>query len=266
VTDACHRLGLQFILWYEPERVAGGSKIAGEHPEFVFSSGKGRRVTETGGLFKLSDPVARRWLTDHLSHQIGEFGLDVYRNDFNIDPLGFWHLADAPDRQGMTEIRYVEGLYAMWDELRTDHPGLWIDNCSSGGRRIDLETCMRSVPCGEATPVVAPPCRLGSGANPRPEPLYSAVHRMHLDARCLRRAQRRFGRGHLPVRLPGTRLPARTSQGGPGRGARESEILVWRFLSAHRSLDQRRRLGCMAIPSPDLNAGIVLAFRRAKSD
>ena len=46
----------------------------------------------------------------------------------------------------MTEIRYVEGHYAMWDELIARHPGLWIDNCASGGRRIDLETVMRSVP------------------------------------------------------------------------------------------------------------------------
>jgi alpha-galactosidase len=46
----------------------------------------------------------------------------------------------------MTEIRYVEGLYTMWDELRARHPGLLIDNCSSGGRRIDIEMCSRSVP------------------------------------------------------------------------------------------------------------------------
>jgi alpha-galactosidase len=46
----------------------------------------------------------------------------------------------------MTEIRYVEGHYEMWDELRARHPGLLIDNCASGGRRIDIETCSRSVP------------------------------------------------------------------------------------------------------------------------
>jgi len=32
------------------------------------------------------------------------------------------------------------------DELRLRHPGLWIDNCASGGRMIDLETTMRSIP------------------------------------------------------------------------------------------------------------------------
>jgi alpha-galactosidase len=63
-----------------------------------------------------------------------------------MDPLSYWRNNDPPDRQGMTEIRYVEGLYQMWDELRARHPGLLIDNCSSGGRRIDIEMCSRSLP------------------------------------------------------------------------------------------------------------------------
>jgi alpha-galactosidase len=139
LSDACHQLGLKFIVWFEPERVAPGTQIAREHPEFVFGGDK-------GGLFKLSDPAARRWLADVLSRRIADFGIDVYRNDFNIDPLSYWRKADAPDRQGMTEIQYVAGHYALWDELLAGHPGLSIDNCASGGRRIDLETCRRSVP------------------------------------------------------------------------------------------------------------------------
>jgi alpha-galactosidase len=139
LSDACHRNGLKFLLWFEPERVAAGSQIAREHPDYVFGGDK-------GGLFKLSDPAARRWLTSLLSQRITEFGLDTYRNDFNIDPLSFWQQADAPDRQGLTEIRYVEGHYALWDDLLAQHPGLAIDNCASGGRRIDLETAQRAVP------------------------------------------------------------------------------------------------------------------------
>ncbi len=139
IGDACHQLGLKFIVWFEPERVARGTQIAREHPEFVYGG-------EKGGLFKLGDPAARRWLADLLSRRISEFGIDTYRNDFNIDPLSFWRQADPPDRQGINEIRYVEGHYALWDELLAGHPGLSIDNCASGGRRIDLETCHRSVP------------------------------------------------------------------------------------------------------------------------
>ncbi len=138
ISDACHEQGMKFVVWFEPERIGKGSRIAREFPELVFGG-------SNGGLFKLNDPEARRWLTELLSQRISEFGIDIYRNDFNMDPLDFWRGNDTPDRQGMTEIRYVEGHYAMWDELRARHPKLWIDNCASGGRRIDLETCMRAV-------------------------------------------------------------------------------------------------------------------------
>jgi alpha-galactosidase len=40
----------------------------------------------------------------------------------------------------------VEGLYEFWDELLRRHPGLAIDNCASGGRRIDIESLRRSLP------------------------------------------------------------------------------------------------------------------------
>jgi alpha-galactosidase len=149
VSAACRERGLKFLVWFEPERVAAGTQIAREHPDFVFGGAQ-------GGLFKLSDATARHWLADLLSTRISEFGLDCYRNDFNMDPLAFWRAADSPDRQGITEIRYVEGQYALWDELRARHPGLYIDNCSSGGRRIDLETLTRSLPLWRSDTGCAP--------------------------------------------------------------------------------------------------------------
>jgi len=139
VGDLCKRYGIQFLVWFEPCRVAPDTQIAREHPEFVLGGAK-------GGLFNLGDPKARKWITDRISTRIAESGINVYREDFNIDPLSFWRNNDETNRQGMTEIRFVEGHYAFWDELRSRHPGLWIDNCASGGRRIDLETCKRSVP------------------------------------------------------------------------------------------------------------------------
>lgn len=155
LSEAAHKAGMKFIVWFEPERVHPASRIAKEHPEWVLRTGGG------DGLYNLGDPAARRWLTDYLAGFLEESGIDIYRNDFNIDPLPFWQAADTPDRQGMAEIRYVEGLYRMWDDLRQRRPGLWIDNCASGGRRIDLETCSRSLPlwrsdtqcCGHAEPI-----------------------------------------------------------------------------------------------------------------
>ncbi|HOS94556.1 MAG TPA: alpha-galactosidase, partial [Armatimonadota bacterium] len=136
--DAAHARGMQFCLWFEPERVARASQIAREHPELCIDLGQGDL------LYDLGNPEALAFMTDLLSKAISDYGVDIYREDFNIDPLPFWQRADAPDRQGITEIRFVEGLYALWDSLVARHPGLIIDNCASGGRRIDLETVSRS--------------------------------------------------------------------------------------------------------------------------
>lgn len=144
ISDAAHKAGMKFVLWFEPERVREGSRLDCEHPEYLLAVKK----AAGGGnkLFNLGMPEAREYIIDLLSRAIDEHGVDIYRQDFNFDPLPYWQEADEPERVGMTEIRYVEGLYAMWDELRRRHPHIWIDNCASGGRRIDLETLSRSLP------------------------------------------------------------------------------------------------------------------------
>jgi alpha-galactosidase len=94
----------------------------------------------------MDEPAAVRWLNDHIDRMISREGIDLYRSDFNIDPLKYWRTNDAADRRGITEIRYIEGYLSYWDELRRRHPGMLIDSCASGGRRDDLETMRRAVP------------------------------------------------------------------------------------------------------------------------
>jgi alpha-galactosidase len=142
VADAIHAAGKKFLLWFEPERAVYGTPWTQQYPEFFI----GNRVQNGTMLYNLGDPTARRWLIDNMSRMITEFGVDCYRQDFNMDPLPFWDKNDAPDRKGITQIRHIEGLYEFWDALLKKHPGLIIDNCASGGRRIDLETIGRSIP------------------------------------------------------------------------------------------------------------------------
>ena len=139
ISDHAHDRGIKTILWFEPERVHPDTWITRTHPEWVLGG-------EAGGLLNLGIPEARQWLTDHVDRLMTEQGIDLYRQDFNMDPLEFWRRADAPDRQGMTEIRHVEGYLAWWDELLRRHPGMFIDSCASGGRRNDLETMRRAIP------------------------------------------------------------------------------------------------------------------------
>ena len=93
---------------------------------------------------------------DHIDKLLTEQGIDLYRQDFNMDPLDYWRTHDAPDRQGITEIRHVTGYLAFWDELRRRHPGLLIDTCASGGRRNDLETLRRAVPLWRTDYILEP--------------------------------------------------------------------------------------------------------------
>lgn len=139
IGDAARDAGLGYLLWFEPERVARGAQIAREHPDWVEGGAN-------GGLYRLDLPDARKWITDKIDVQVSLAKLAWMRWDFNIEPLAHWRKCDAPDRQGMTEIRHVEGLYAMWDELERRHPGLLLDICASGGRRLDIEMLSRGLP------------------------------------------------------------------------------------------------------------------------
>jgi alpha-galactosidase len=139
LADAVHGLGMRLVVWFEPEKVSSGTWLDQHHPEWLLGQGKQR-------LLNLGNPDARRWLTDHISKLIQTEGIDIYRHDLSLDPLQYWRDADAPDRQGMTEILYIQGLYEYWDSLTKRNPGLLIDNAASGGRRIDLETLSRSLP------------------------------------------------------------------------------------------------------------------------
>jgi len=139
VSDHAHAKGIELLVWFEVERVAAGSWIAENHPEWVYGG-------KDGGLLRMDDPEVRNWITNHIDQMITEEGIDFYRSDFNIDPLPFWRGNDPENRQGITEIRYVEGYLQYFDELRRRHPGMLIDSCASGGRRDDLETMRRAVP------------------------------------------------------------------------------------------------------------------------
>ena len=139
VSDHAHKNGMKILVWFEPERVAGGTWLAKEHPDWILGGAQ-------GGLLNLGNDTARSWLIEHVDGLIREQGIDLYRQDFNMDPLDFWRRNDAPDRQGITEIKHVTGYLAYWDELRRRHPDLLIDSCASGGRRNDIETMRRAVP------------------------------------------------------------------------------------------------------------------------
>jgi alpha-galactosidase len=127
-------------LWFEPERVVAGTEFQRRHPDWGLTDGAPGQKTLLAN-FGLAE------VQDHFFNIVKGFmqlpGFGFYRQDFNLDPLPYWRHTDAPDRQGMTEIRYIEGLYRYWDRIATTWPDSFREECASGGRRIDLETLRR---------------------------------------------------------------------------------------------------------------------------
>jgi alpha-galactosidase len=139
---ACKANGLGFSLWVEPETAMPNTKIVKEHPDWYLQSD--HPVNPGVMMANYGNPACLAGITDMVSGFITDFGMTMYRQDFNIPPADYWNKNDTPDRIGMTEIGHVTGLYKFLDTLLQRHPGLVIDNCASGGRRIDIEMMSRS--------------------------------------------------------------------------------------------------------------------------
>jgi alpha-galactosidase len=153
IGDAVRREGMKFLMWFEPERICPGTLMAREHPQWVVLPKDGG-----WGMFNLAVPEAREYITKYVDMSVKEYGVGCVRIDNAVFYSGLWESLDraTPDRRGLAEIRYVEGLYRMWDDLLAANPGLFIDNCASGGGRIDLETCSRSIPLWRTDGTIGP--------------------------------------------------------------------------------------------------------------
>jgi alpha-galactosidase len=142
--------GMKMGLWFDPERVTGAAYPDFEHKAWLVPAGK-KPALEGGRsidvwLLNLGLPEARQWIVDLIGDYVKRLNLKWIRWDMNYPPLEMWLDAHEgePNRLGMQEIRYIEGLYAVLDTLRKNHPDLLIEWCAGGGRRIDLETIQRS--------------------------------------------------------------------------------------------------------------------------
>ncbi|MDO4570729.1 MAG: alpha-galactosidase [Planctomycetia bacterium] len=134
ISNAVHDAGMKFLLWFEPERVQE-APIRAEQPKFCNEN-----------LLNYGDPDALRWIQNVVYGMIEKHQIDVYRQDFNMDPARIWAKMDSstPDRVGIAEAKHIEGVYRFLDEMRERFPNILLENCASGGRRIDIAMIQRA--------------------------------------------------------------------------------------------------------------------------
>jgi alpha-galactosidase len=158
ISDAAHSKGMKFLLWFEPERAVEGTPLTLEHPDWFIGEvtthfeGSTERPLVKFRMFDFGNPAARDYMINSISELIDQQGIDIYRQDCNFALAPFWTQADSVERQGITQIRYVEGLLEFWDGLRRRHPQLILDIVQRG----DLETISRAVDLSRADYPVSP--------------------------------------------------------------------------------------------------------------
>ncbi|MBR5626287.1 MAG: alpha-galactosidase, partial [Thermoguttaceae bacterium] len=139
ISDHGHQKGVKTLVWFEPERVHSGTWLTENHPDWILGGAD-------GGLLNYGNPEALDWTINHFDDLIKKNGIDLYRQDFNMEPGEYWRNGDTEDRQGITENHHVCGYLTYWDSLLKRNPGLRIDSCAGGGKRNELETMRRAVP------------------------------------------------------------------------------------------------------------------------
>ncbi len=146
LSDYAKKKGLKHTLWYEPERVFPGTEFYNkgmENQEWLISVDG-----EDNLMWNLADEDALKYYSDYILASLKENGVTIYRQDFNFAPLKYWQKADSEyydGRTGICENHYVTNEYKYLDYLTENVPGLIIDNCASGGKRLDLEMAYRSI-------------------------------------------------------------------------------------------------------------------------
>lgn len=145
VVEEVERAGMKFLLWFEPERAVQGTPMTLEHPEWFLHQVSGDKNLDMHLILDLGNEDAWDYIYQVLCDKIETLHISCYRQDFNFQVLPYWQNHDTIHRKGIHEMKHIAGLYRLWDSLLERFPHLIIDNCASGGRRLDIEMLSRSI-------------------------------------------------------------------------------------------------------------------------
>jgi len=146
-SNEVHKQGMKFGLWFEPERVDLEMPIAKER--------RGWLATENGAVKSWGDRVkygalcfanseTLEWAIGAVSSAIEEYRLDWIKYDMNV----FFPYNCDNEKHGHGKhdglYRHVLGVWNLFEEIHRRFPHLVIENCASGGHRLDAGMFRRS--------------------------------------------------------------------------------------------------------------------------
>ena len=133
IADYIRSKGMIPGLWYEMEAVAYGSKHYNEAEHLVKKDGVPLTI---GGrrFWDMEDPWVVEYLSEKVITLLKDAGFGYLKVDYN-DTLGMG--CDGAESMGEGLRRKVVASQAFFEKIREEIPGIVIENCSSGGHRLE---------------------------------------------------------------------------------------------------------------------------------
>lgn len=120
-------------LWFEPETCARGSDIF--RKEELLLTRRGTVIdTDNRRFLDLRKEEVQKYLDERVTGLLKRCGFGYTKIDYN-DCIGTG--CDDPDSLGEGLRQNMQGTLAFFRSMRESIPGLWIENCSSGGHRLE---------------------------------------------------------------------------------------------------------------------------------
>ena len=136
VTDYIRSKGMIPGLWLELEVMGINCPLAAKLPDDWFFTRHGRLITDRSRYqLDFSNPEVRKFADSVIDRLVGEYGAGYIKMDYNIEPgIGTTsHTKSAGEGQLLHNRAYLDWLSNTFAR----YPDLVIENCSSGGLRMD---------------------------------------------------------------------------------------------------------------------------------
>ncbi|HEY9088769.1 MAG TPA: alpha-galactosidase [Anaerolineaceae bacterium] len=133
-----NRLGMDFGLWIEPEMVNPDSDLYRAHPDWILHyPTRVPTLARNQMILNLARADVQEYLIETIDRLLVENNISFIKWDMNRNASEpGWPGAPGDPRE--VWVRYVQGLYRVWGELRRRHPSVVWQSCSGGGGRADL--------------------------------------------------------------------------------------------------------------------------------
>lgn len=136
VCDYAKEKGMIMGLWLEIEVMGVACELANQLPDdwFICRHGK-RHIDNKRYLLDFRNPDVRKYCMDVVDRLINDYGVGYFKVDYNVT-MGLGSDLYSDSCADAIREHYL-CLYEWYQEIFRKHPDLVIENCGSGGQRMD---------------------------------------------------------------------------------------------------------------------------------